>query len=81
MVAKETAMRERVVTMVASLPDEALPEVVAFLERQQARLGQSAARVPRFRPTPMGGLWQGIEITEADIADARREMRGSFTDD
>ena len=33
------------------------------------------------RPTPrksLRGLWQGLDITEEDIAEARREMWGNF---
>jgi hypothetical protein len=33
------------------------------------------------RPTPrksLRGLWRGLDITEEDIAEARREMWGSF---
>jgi hypothetical protein len=35
----------------------------------------------RARPTErrsLRGLWRGLEITEKDIAEARREMWGSF---
>lgn len=35
------------------------------------------SRFPQPRPS-LRGLWQGIEISEEDIADARREMWNDF---
>ncbi len=74
--------KERIIVLLDDLPEEALPEVASFIEFQRYKLSTTrhSAR-PRFKPTPMGGLRKGVEITEADIAEARREMWGRFADD
>jgi hypothetical protein len=36
---------------------------------------------PPPEPFSLGGLWKGISISEEDIAEARREMWGSFPRD
>ena len=40
--------------------------------------GQSLRIVPvnRIRPIKLGGLWKGIDITEEEIAEMRREAWG-----
>lgn len=35
----------------------------------------------RGKIVKLGGLWEGIDITEEDIAQARREMWGKFGQD
>ena len=49
---------------------------------------QLAPRIEReletARPTPrksLRGLWRGLDITEEEIAEARREMWGNFQKD
>ena len=81
MVANAAATKERIVSLLDELPAEALAEVVSFVEFQRYKLSNRPTSAPRFQPTPMGGLWKGVEITEEDIAEARREMWGRFADD
>ena len=81
MVAKDAVTRERIVALLDSLPDEALAEVISFLEFQRYKLARQPTEAPRYLPTPLGGLWKGVEITDADIAEARREMWGRLADD
>lgn len=81
MVAQEANAKERIVSLLDELPVEAFPEVVTFLEFQKFKHASRPADAPRYRPTPMGGLWKGVEITAEDIAEARREMWGRFADD
>ena len=76
-----SATRDRIIALVESLPDEALADVVSFLEAQRARASDRPTGGPRYVPTPMGGLWRGVRITDAEIAEARREMWGRFADD
>ena len=71
-----SAVRNRIIALVESLPDDALADVVSFLEVQQAKSSGRLAAGPPYRPTPLGGLWQGLRMTEVDIAEARREMWG-----
>lgn len=66
--------REDMINLIRLLPDEKLPEAEAML-RNLLNAG------PPFKPTPLGGLWKGVEISEADIAAARKEMWGKFGED
>jgi hypothetical protein len=81
MVTTDVSTRERIAALLDGLPDEALKDIVTFLEFQHHKLAKHQAEAkpkPRYRPTPMGGLWKGANITEEDIAQARREMWGNF---
>lgn len=80
MVTNDPAPRERIISLVESLPDEELAGVPSFLEAQLETSIDRSVDAPRYRPTPMGGFWQGVEIAGADIATARREMWGRFAD-
>ncbi len=84
MVAQGTGTKERAIALLDELPETALAEVVSFLEYQRYKLASADTPTPpkpRFRPTPMGGLWKGAVITSEDIAEARREMWGRYADD
>ena len=81
MVAQDSATRERIIALLEALPDEALADVVSFLESQRFKTHRQRSDGPPYVPTPMGGLWQGVDITADDIADARREMWGRFAHD
>lgn len=72
--------RERIVTLLASLPDEVLPEVVTFIEFQWYKLAQQAANDGRPVPVKLGGIWAGVEITDEDIEAVRREMWDGIED-
>ena len=63
--------REELLALVRRIPDEKLPEAEALLRKLQNDR-------PPFNPTPLGGLWKGVEITDADIAEARTQMWGNF---
>ena len=63
--------REELLALVRRIPDDKLPEAEAMLRKLLDDR-------PPFNPTPMGGLWKGVEITESDIAEARKEMWGNF---
>ena len=80
MVANAATTKERIVALLDDMPDEALTEIVSFIEFQRFKMANEP-KAPRFKPTPMGGLWTGVEITNEDIAEARREMWGRFADD
>ena len=84
MVASKQETKEKVIAILDELPDAALAEVVSFVEYQRYKLSQpepSQVQTTRFKPTPMGGLFKGANITDEDIAVARREMWGRYMDD
>jgi hypothetical protein len=80
MATDDSPTRDRIIALLDTLPDEALAEVVSFLEFQRAKSAHRPTDNPPYLPTPMGGLWRGVSITEADIAEARREMWGRFAE-
>lgn len=67
--------------LIDTLPEEALAEVMSFIEFQRFKLVPKESSTPPYLPTPMGGLWKGARITAEDITEARREMWGRFADD
>jgi hypothetical protein len=84
MVVKGTPTKEGIAALLEELPAEALEEVATFIHFQRYKLserGEGTPSQPRFEPTPMGGLWKGVTITDEDLAEARREMWGRFADD
>jgi hypothetical protein len=61
---------EELAAVARELPPEAVDELLRL-----ARSWQTAKNAPPpFVPEPLGGLWEGFEITDAEIRDTRREM-------
>ncbi len=79
MTATRDDLRQQVLAVLDTLPDEALAEVAAFVDFQRYKLGRPAAGPP-YRPIALGGIWKGIDISDEDIAEARREMWGRNAD-
>ncbi len=78
-------LKQQVVTIVDTLPEETLTEVVIFLDYLQYKLEHPPAGVgvllsqqTPYKPVALGGVWKGVTITDEDIAEVRREMWGSF---
>ena len=69
--------RQQIIGAIQELPGETLPEVAEFVEFLRFRT-QKAKGTPPYEPVALGGLWEGIVLTEADIAEARREMWNSL---
>ncbi len=63
---------ELITEKVKHLPEDKLGEVLDFIEFLVFR----QRRPERLRS--LAGLWQGFEVSEEDIAQARREMWGTF---
>ena len=83
MVAKNATRNEtkaQIVDLLDTLPDDALPEVVSFIEFQRYKRERAEAEPARPRPVKLGGLWAGVQITDEDIEDVRREMWGGIED-
>lgn len=71
------SIEEMVLEKLRGLPAEKKQEVLDFVEFLNH---QSTSRRPR---RSLKGLWKdlGVDITEEDIAEARREMWGNFPRD
>jgi len=71
---KPMQAEEAILSGLRSLPPDRKQEVLDFVEFLQTKTSQK-------RPYPkLRGLWAdlGVDITEEDIAEARREMWGNF---
>jgi hypothetical protein len=70
------SIEQAVVERMKSLPPDKQQEVLDFVEFLQ----QKANGTPRRPRRSLMGLWAdlNVKITEADIAEARREMWGNF---
>ena len=66
-------IREDLVDLLRRLPEGQLEKAAELLHQLE---GASAAPVP----VRLGGLWKGLTISEADIADARKDLWGNFGD-
>jgi hypothetical protein len=71
---RQTAIEDAIFEMVRALPPERQQEVLDFVEFLEHR-GK-----PGRRRASAEGLWAdlNISLTDEDIAEARREMRGNF---
>ena len=71
-------LKEQVVAFLDTLPEEALAEVATFLDYLQYKLDQHSPQQPPYKPVALSGLWEGVTITDEDIAEVRREMWGNL---
>lgn len=71
----ENGLKERINSTIEALPESSLVEVATFLEYLQYRQAtEKLSSSPPYTPVALGGLWSGVEITEDDIEEIRREM-------
>jgi hypothetical protein len=63
--------REELLNLIRRLPEDQLSKAGALLRPLEEH-------GPPYKPVPLGGILKGYEITEADIAEARKEMWGNF---
>lgn len=81
----QAGLKHQALTILDALPEEALIEVVTFLNYLLYKLEDhsAGADVPvsqqtPYKPVSLGGLWEGVTITDEDISQVRREMWSSF---
>ena len=78
-------LKQRVVTILDTFPEDTLTEIATFLDHLRYKLERysvdtdvpSSQQTP-YTPVALGGLWTGVTITDEDITEARREMWNSF---
>jgi len=78
MVANKISTKQRIMTLLESLPEEALTEVASFMEYQRFKMEQRSIQSQRPTPVKLDGLWEGIDITDDEIAAMRRDMWGGI---
>jgi hypothetical protein len=81
----QAGLKYQALTILDTLPEDALVEVVTFLnyllyklEDHSADTDVPASQQTPYKPVALGGLWEGVTITDEDISQVRREMWGSF---
>jgi hypothetical protein len=74
----QNGLKQQVLTVLDTLPEEMLEEVAAFLDYLQYKLGRRPPQQTPYKPVALGGLWEGVTIADEDIAEVRREMWGGF---
>lgn len=83
MIATTATTKEQIAALLDELPDEALTEVVSFVEYQRFKLRSRIVRATRphsITPVKLEGLSSGADISEEEIANLRREMWGGIED-
>ncbi len=70
-----SGLKKRISKSIENLPESALVELVTFLDYLQYRetSGSRQTTTP-YTPAALGGLWQGVQISDEDIDEVRREM-------
>jgi hypothetical protein len=76
--ATQNELKKEVLAVLDTLPEEALKEVATFLDYLQHKLGHHPPQHTPYKPVALGGLWEGVTITDEDITELRRDMWGSF---
>ncbi len=77
MAAPSAASKQRLLTTLDLLPENALKEVFTFVDYSLYKQERSAKATP-FKPIALGGLWENVSITDEDIAEVRQEMWRHF---
>lgn len=76
-----TDLKQQIIIALDSLPDNALLEVVTFLEFLQFKEVHQPASATLYTPVALGGLWMNTWVTDSDIAEVRHEMWHGFGED
>jgi len=70
--------RQKAHDLVDKLPDATILDLLAWIQSKRVQRQSDTLKATRFTPVPMGGLWQGIRISNEDIAATRQQMWASF---
>lgn len=76
---KDKSLRRKIAHIIDDLPEPSLVELSSFLEYLQFRNARRSAEAePPYTPVAIGGLWQGVQISDDDLDEARHEMWGAL---
>jgi hypothetical protein len=70
--------RQQAHELVDKLPDSTLADLLTWAQSRRDQQKVKSKRVPDFTPVAMGGLWQGLRISEDEITRIRQEMWAGF---
>jgi hypothetical protein len=72
-------LKKQIAKTIETLSESSLLEVATFLEYLQYRESLSTRQsATPYTPVALGGLWQGVVITDEDIDEVRRAMWSGF---
>ncbi len=74
----QDALKKQVLAKLDELPVDALEEVATFLDYLRFKLERDSVRQTSFLPVSLGGLWNGVSISDEEIVGMRREIWGRF---
>ncbi len=60
------------------LPEPEVWEVITFIEFLKYRVNRESVSSTPFIPVVLGGLWEGVTISDDDIEEVRRDMWRDF---
>lgn len=55
-----------------------LVDKVRLIEQVAPQIEQELKGAQPVKRTPVGGMWKGLNVTDEEIEEARREMWGNF---
>ena len=58
-----------------------LLDKVRLIEKITPQIESESSASQPVQRTPLRGLWEGLNVTDEDIAEMRAEMRGNFSRD
>jgi hypothetical protein len=70
--------RQQAHELVDELPDATLIDLLTWAQVKRDRQQEKDKQQPDFTPVALGGLWQGLRISEEVIARIRQEMWAGF---
>ena len=70
--------RQQAHELVDKLPDATLIDLLTWAQVKRDQQQAKNKKQPDFTPVALGGLWQGLRISEEEIARIRQEMWAGF---
>jgi hypothetical protein len=70
--------RQQAHELVDKLPDSTLADLLTWVQSRRDQQKGKSKRDPDFTPVALGGLWQGLRISEEEIICIRQEMWAGF---
>lgn len=70
--------RKAVHDMIDRFPDSLLVDIAQILSTVDRLARPVNGKKPPYRPVPLGGMWENVTISDADIASVRAEMWQDF---
>jgi hypothetical protein len=70
--------RQQAHELVDELPDATLVDLLKWAQVKRDRQQEKDKKQPDFTPVALGGLWQGLRVSEEAIARIRQEMWAGF---